>query len=223
MASPLEATLETLRAAREKSAAIVVSYSGGKDSLAVLDLCARTFNRVEAFFMYLVPGLRCTEAALDYGRQRWGITIRQYPHWLLTKYLKYGVYCPNFFTVDDLPEWKLRDVYDLVIADTGIPLIATGAKKADSLWRRRNLANVSHYEDVVYPIVEWSKFDVMSYLRAQAIPIPDNDGRNATGVDLSGNSLVWLAENHPEDYAKLIEVFPYAEAAVWRWRWYGVA
>lgn len=221
MAGVVQETLQILADGARKSDAILVGYSGGKDSLAVLDLCVRSFKRVECFYMYLIPGLRCIEEMLDYARQRWGVTIHQFPHWVLQKFVTSGVFCNNHYSLDDLPEWKLKDVYNFACIETGIPLIATGAKRADSLWRKRSLST-SAFDDVIYPIVGWNKFDVVSYLKARAIPLPNSSGRSATGVDLSTPSILWLHDNYPDDFARLCEVFPYAEAVIHRRTWYGV-
>lgn len=217
----LKETLNLLKQAREKSSAVVVAYSGGKDSICVLDLAMRTFERVECFFMYFVPGLECVETMLDWARERYGVKINQYPHWVLSKAIRDGVYCNNFSTVDDLEDWKLRDVYNLAKADTGIPMIMTGAKRADSLWRRRQMGTWGKSDDVVYPVAGWNKFDVLGYLKGGGLPVPDSSGKAATGIDLSMPSLLWLNDNHPRDFQKLCRVFPYAEAVVWRRKWYG--
>jgi phosphoadenosine phosphosulfate reductase len=222
MASIIQDTLSKLSEASSRSDAILVAYSGGKDSLVVLDLCMRSFKHVECFFMYFVPGLRCVEEMLDYGRKRWGVKINQYPHWMTTKSIRDGIFCPNYFTRDDLPEWKLRDIYNLAMAEAGIPIMATGAKKADSLWRKRQLATWGNKSDTLYPIVEWNKLDVISYLRARNIPVPASSGKSATGIDLSTPSLLWLHDSYPDDFRRVCEVFPYAEAVVYRRRWYGV-
>jgi phosphoadenosine phosphosulfate reductase len=216
-------TLHALQAAREKSDKVLVAFSGGKDSLATLDLCVRTFRVVEAFFMYLVPGLRCQQVMLDAARARWGVTIREYPHWLGAKLMRSGVYCKTHWRRDDVPLLKLRDIYDMASAEARIPLIATGAKRADSLWRKRNLAQTAHYDDVLYPVISWTKQDVLAYLRVRGIPIPESSKGSATGIDLSTPSLLWLYDNHPDDFARLCEFFPFAEAAVWRRRFHGEA
>jgi phosphoadenosine phosphosulfate reductase len=225
----LDSAERILRGAAEKSPAILVAYSGGKDSIATLDLCKNLrlpngrpcFRRIECFFMYLVPGLECVETMLDWARTVYGVTIHQYPHWILSKYVKHAIYCAPSLVHENLPEWKLRDVYTLAMADTKIPLIATGAKKADSLWRKRQMTTTQHW-DVVSPLAEWTKLDVMSYLKARGLPIPESSGRSATGVDLSTPALLWLHDNFPQDFEKLCEVFPFAEAVVWRREWYGV-
>lgn len=219
----LDETIAILREAAGRSDAVLVAYSDGKDSRAVLDLCVRTFKRVEAFFMYLVPGLECVETGLDWARKKYGITIRQYPHWLLRRFLTEGTFCNAWYKNDQLPEWKLRDVYNLAMAEARCGLVATGAKRADSRWRKWNLANVGGYTDVIYPIVGWSKLDVLSYLKAQSIAPPPSSGRSATGIDLSVPSVTWLAQTYPDDFKRLCEVFPYAEAIVWREKFYGGA
>lgn len=224
-----ETTLRELEMRREESPAVVVGFSGGKDSMVVLDLCARTFDRVEAFFMYLVPGLECIDVALAEmeARYAWcnkgeGIRIRQYPHWLVQRYLAEGLFCNPRHTMDDIAgmEWSLRDVYDTVAKDFDIPVVATGAKLADSMWRRWQMA--SWCKDLLQPLREWGKLDVLAYLKARNLPIPESSGRAATGIDFSTPSLCWLHETYPEDFKRLCNVFPYAEAVIWRKKWYGV-
>ncbi len=177
-----EITLEALQEYSRRSPGVIVGYSGGKDSLVTMDLCVRSFSRVEAFFMYLVPGLDCVEHMLAQAEARWGIKIRQYPHWLLRRLMYEGVYCPNSYKLDDLPEWKLQDIYRLAVAETGIPVIATGAKKSDSLWRRRQLG--TWCKDLLYPVKEWSKLDVLAYLRLRGIPEPASSGKSATAASI---------------------------------------
>lgn len=215
--------LDSLAGAAKKSNAVLVSFSAGKDSIAVLDLCARTFQHVEAFFLYIVPGLQCVEEFLDAARRAYGVTIRQYPHWLLREYLLGGTYCPNHYSIDDLPKWKLKDIYGLARADSGIDLIATGAKKADSLWRRRSMSRGRGFDDILTPLAQWTKLDVLAYLRVRGLPYPEDQelGATANGVSLSRAALLHLATKWPTDFQKICEVFPYAEAIVWQQRWYG--
>jgi 3'-phosphoadenosine 5'-phosphosulfate sulfotransferase (PAPS reductase)/FAD synthetase len=218
--SILAETQRVLDTARARADSILVAYSGGKDSKVVLDLCLRTFKRVECFHMALVPGLDCIEQELDETRRRHKVTIRVYPHWLARKLIFGGAFSPTWFEHDDLPEWKLADVYALAITDSGIDTIATGAKKADSSWRRRFMSTFRP-DAVLNPIAGWHKYDVLSYLRSHAIPEPPSSGHSATGIDLSVGSLCWLHDTFPADFEKLCRVFPFAPAVIWRRKFYG--
>lgn len=222
MSSPaLDEALRVLGEARQQSDSILVSFSGGKDSLVCLDLAVRMFKRVECFFMYLVPGLECQEAELRKAEVRFGIPpVRQYPHWVLRKILQNGTYTWEPDEVTDVPNWTLKDVYTLAAADAGIKTILMGGKLSDSLWRRRQMGTV-HYDGVVAPIKTWNKLHVVSYLKMRGIALPPSSGKSATGIDLSTPSLLWLHDTFPADFAKLCKAFPFAEAVVHRRRIYG--
>lgn len=218
---------ETLRVLRDKarvSDSCLVAFSGGKDSLVVLDLCRRTFKRVVCFHMYFIPGMKCMENAMAYAKERWQVEVLYYPHWVLFKALRCGAYCNEGYWKDDLPDFALHDIYLWAMKETGIPLIATGAKKADSLWRRRYfyLARSWEAEWLFYPIKEWMKRDVLAYLSAHDIPIPDADNSTASGIDLATSSILWLHDKHPADFALMERWFPYVRACVKRREFYGI-
>lgn len=229
MAKAAQVTLETLRKLRERHASALVAFSGGKDSWVILDLARRSFERVEAFFMYLIPpvwdgrGLEVVETQLDKARAL-GVRVHQLPHWGLIRTLAAGALCeppPNHARI--IPDaWTIRDVYDSARAMSGIELVLTGAKASDSLWRRRTLAMGSmDHGEIAYPVKGWHKLDVLEYLRARHIELPSSSGRSATGVGLTEPSLLWLHREHPADFRKLCEWFPYAEAVVLRAQLFG--
>jgi len=215
-------TSQDLSLLAEMHDSVLVSYSGGKDSLVCLDLASRAFKRVVCFFMYLVPGLDVIERQLAYARDRYGVEVLYYPHISLAKFYKNEVFCPALYKWDNVKELNLGYVYSAVSRDTGIDLIMTGAKKADSLWRRTKFFSFARRDNVVHPLVDWNKYDVLAYLGIHNIPLPDSSGRAATGVDLSTPSLCWLYDNHPGDFRKLCEYFPYAESVIYRREWYGI-
>jgi phosphoadenosine phosphosulfate reductase len=220
---------ETSRLLQDKarqSPSVLVSFSGGKDSLACLDLCSRAFQHVVAFYMYLVPGLRHIEERMAWARDRYGVEVLYYPHWVFFKCLCAGIYCPNHHSFDDLPPVTLADIYQMVRQETGIRYIAHGGKDADGLWRRRMFANTKgkKWEGMLYPIKGWTKYDVLAYLQSRGIPVPEeSQAATRAGVDLSTPSLLWLHDKHPDDFRRLCRWFPYAEAVVKRRDWYGVA
>jgi phosphoadenosine phosphosulfate reductase len=200
--------------------ALCVAFSGGLDSAVVLDLCVRTFKRVEPFFMYLVPDLDCVRGPIEWAERAYGLQVRQVPHWLLSRFLVDGVYCDASYRHDDLLRWNQSDVFAWMLAETKLTCVATGEKATDNLMRRKLPANVS----VLRPIRTWAQLEVRRYVDDHGLcTFPRLPGQRGGGVDLSGPKLCWLAEQWPADFAKLSEVFPYAEAAVYRQRWFGVA
>jgi phosphoadenosine phosphosulfate reductase len=219
---------ETIAELKDHGDSVLVAYSGGKDSVIVADLCMRAFRRVEGFFLYLVPGLECAEKLLDEARIRWGLTIRQYPHFIVRSYIEAGVYCPNHYSLDNLPKWGMGEIYNLARADAGIDLIATGEKLSDSPQRRRRMkimakaSGNSSRPNVIQPIKSWNKLDVLGYLRIRGLPLPASSGRRVTGIDLSGPEICYMHDTYPNDFAKIERVFPWIMAAVKRRDWYGV-
>lgn len=215
-------TLKDLESLSRKTDSILVAFSGGKDSLVCLDLCVRTFKRVVPFFLYFVPGLRCIEEQLDRARQRYGLEILQYPHWLLFRCLKWEVFCTSHWRNEvEMWEPKINDIHAAIIYETGIPFVVQGAKQSDSMWRRRYFT-INKFDRIVYPLKKWHKRDVLAYLKIRGIPTPPSEGKNANGVDLTAPSVLWLYDKYPDDYQKMIEWFPFAAAIVKRRDWYGI-
>jgi 3'-phosphoadenosine 5'-phosphosulfate sulfotransferase (PAPS reductase)/FAD synthetase len=215
---------QILNDAAKKSDSCIVFYSGGKDSLVVMDLAARIFKRVFGVFMYFVPGLSVIEKQLEYARQRWGVEIVQVPHWILFRCIKHGFYAlPSVRNEREIPDVKLKDIYQHVISTTGIPFIATGAKMADSVWRRQNLNSTAGYEFLLTPLKNWNKFDVLYYLKNHGIPVPDNEGGDATGIDLNRKVIFWLYDKHREDYDRMAVYFPFIGALIKQRELYGQA
>jgi phosphoadenosine phosphosulfate reductase len=219
--SLIKDTFAALEKTAKKHPKVLVSYSGGKDSLATLDMCLKTFEHVEAFFMYLIEGLRSDAISMQYATAR-GVKIRYYPHWILFRMIKTGAYCLNTIHTDNLPDTQLRDILDLAKHESGIDIIAHGAKNSDSLWRKRNLA-ATHYEDVIYPLLDWRKEEVIAYLKSNKIPYPKDEKKGVTinGLDLTRQALLALHDRFPDDFKKLCVVFPFAEAIIWHRKWYG--
>lgn len=186
-----------------------------------MDLCLRVFRNVHPMFMYFVPGLRCVEEEIAKAEARWGIKVTAYPHWIISKILDGQFYTYPWDAVWDVPKIKLNDIYRVHMNVTGVPQLATGAKRSDSLWRRRNMTTGT-IDEVFYPIAGWNKFDVLSYLKMRDIPEPPSSGKSATGIDLSVPSVLWLHDTYPDDFGRLCEYFPLAETIVYRRQFYGV-
>jgi len=216
-------------ASEEGDGKILVGLSGGKDSLTTLDLVLASglFARVEAFFMYFVRGLRCVEAPVELAQRRHpGLVIHHVPHYALANALRGGLFRPHLNATADWRTTSIKDVEEQLRKKTGIEWLAYGHRMDESSQRRgmlKAIDGVDRNRRQVYPICDWHNKDVFAYLRMRHIPMPSTLGAMGTnsGMDLRASTLAWMAENHPDDYARVLEVFPYAGAQLARRAFYG--
>ncbi len=208
---------------KTKADSVLVGLSGGKDSIATLDLCVRRFQRVEAFFMHLVPGLWCEDAMLARVLKHFpSVKLHRLPHFDLSRYQRENAFgCnPRLRKVALL---SLAQVEAHLRALTGIEWFAYGERSSDGFARRAKLNPIGGFWEKfqrVYPIYRWKERNVYAYIRQRKLPCPTQKlgGRAVSGsVDLHPKSLEWLRDTFPDDYAKLVRVFPLAPAALFRW------
>ncbi|HOJ03293.1 MAG TPA: phosphoadenosine phosphosulfate reductase family protein [Bacteroidota bacterium] len=221
--------MRVLERVRAQAQAILVSFSGGKDSLVCMDLATDVFGRgnVVGYFMYFVRGLSYETKQLDYARKRWGVEILQYPHPDLALAIKTGAY--RFAPEPKRKLFKLKDVERRVRIDTGLHWIVNGARQADS---RDRCVMLRTYEDEaiyekggrVFPISKWKDREVLAYMKHHRIPVPQVFKGNVkmSGTGLGGRALAAIMEQYPEDYRKILKVFPLAGNAVARLKLHGV-
>lgn len=222
MNSAIQDACRRLQALAATESEILVGFSGGKDSLCTLDLCVRHFSRVVPFFTYLVDGLEVMESRLAVAKQRYGLDVLRYPAAGLFDALKRGVYCHDLTWHRKLSVPSFADLVDLVRHETGIRLLATGERQNDYAIRGARIrANKVEESNRVYPLAKWNKFDSLAYLKVRGLPVPESH-RDSGGVDLTTPSLLWLYDNHPQDFERLCRVFPFARAVVKRRELYGI-
>lgn len=212
--------------------AVTVAYSGGKDSLAVMDLCCKVFPKgsVRAFMKVLVDGLEVEQQWIRYARNRWGVDVTTFHSELRFFALRRCDFCDPNPKNADVPAERipLKWSYAYGLSKTGTGLLATGMKAADGLKRRHFFANTRDSPDpfwrrVIHPIQHWKKSDVLSYLKVNRIQIPASRGNAVvSGVGLDPESVCWLHDCHPDDFRKLEKVFPYVGAMVKRRDWFDI-
>jgi phosphoadenosine phosphosulfate reductase len=207
--------LEIVRSARRLTDAVLVGLSGGKDSLAVLDLCARHFERVEAYFLYTVPGLEFQERTLRYCERRYAIKVRRLPHWCLSHQLREWAFRGP--VKGDVPRLKLIDVENHARELTGVNWVATGQRKDDSLERRAMLSRNGGLDLKArrfYPLADWRAASVFVYLKQRRVPLPPDYALfwRSWGGRLHANDLGKIREAFPDDYRRIVEYFPHVEA-----------
>lgn len=213
-----------LREVHDRSDKIIVGLSGGKDSLVTLDLCVKEFGvqNVHAFFMYFVKGLRCVESILRWCERHYKIEIDYFPHWTLGLAYKYAIFMPHRSGTDEWRDMKQVDVENAERQKRGVEWLAMGHRMTDSIERVAMLKGIGGLDVVgrrVYPLWRWNEKAVYAYLRAKRIPLPPKLTilkRSMSGVSFEEDTLLYIREHFPDDYKKIMTVFPYAEAKLAR-------
>lgn len=196
---------------------VIVSFSGGKDSIVTLDLCTKYFKEVHVFFMYIVPGLEFQEKTLRRYEKRYGIEIERIPHPDMAKFLKYGTFRP---ADDSVPVLEFNDCYSYVRDKFDCAWIAGGERINDSLNRRAMLksgGSIDFKQFRMYPLLHWNKNEVVEYIRRKKLYLPEDTkvfGRSF--CDLSGESLFLMKKYFPEDYKRVLKFYPLADVGIKR-------
>lgn len=194
---------------------VIVAFSGGKDSLVVLDLAVKHFPRVEAFFMYFLPDLEYSQVVIDYAERRFGLKIRQYPHWQLAGMLNVGTCTAE---VPDLRDSSMQATIAHARAETGLHWCGLGYREQESLLQRRWLGRKGwcgalHDDGRWAPLRAWKKRELVAYLRRHRLVIPGlsaDKGLRPSGIDLSPDTMKTFRERWPRDYQRIINLFPWA-------------
>lgn len=209
-------SINLLNLVRDRTDAIGVGVSFGKDSLATLDLCCRIFSRVEGYYLFRVRDLAVVKKWADDVLLRHGVNIRMYPHFDLSRCYRNAVLQPHWSGLDKTPKITMADVEAHFRAETGIDWIAYGWRRNDSFSRAlimKQTGGIDYTTKRVFPLRSWKRGDVYSYLDDRGIPRPPTLGRKEQGgLDFHPEALAELKREHPQDFAKWVQDFPFSEA-----------
>lgn len=200
---------------------VIVAFSGGKESIVTLDLCCRYFKNVKAFFMYICPNLSFQEKTLEYYEKRYQIEIMRLPHMDMSEFFHYG----SFRNADySFPIISINDVYNYVRLQTDTWWIAAGERIDDSIIRRAMIKHSSSIDVVrgrIYPVATWSKREILDYIKFHNLYLSaDSRKLGFSFCSLEGRELSMLKKYFPDDYEKILHLYPFAEAGVLRYETY---
>lgn len=221
-----ESALGILQSIQDAGAESVgVSFSGGKDSLIVLDLACRVFGsaNVHAFYLYFIRHLECVEPRLAAAERRWGITVTQLPNPAIADALHWGDFSHQRFNfrrqlTDDAIQRAFRH-------RTGCRWLLFGHRADESLQRRGMISSASDPDCLgrsthlgkAWPIHNWTGRTCFAYLRNHDIPLPpDFGGGDTSDLSLTSSCMLWLHQNYPADYERFCRQFPMAESLLVR-------
>lgn len=211
---------DVLQRARAMTDEVIVGFSCGRDSLITLDLCHEYFRKVHAFFMFMVPGLSFQERTLGYAERRWGVKIERLPHWQLGDMFRSGSLAFENVARLSVPSLTITDIEEYMRGLTGARWIVTGERKQESLQRRGMLTKYNGIwaeKGHIYPLADWTGPNVSAYLNMRHIPLPpDYQLWGGSFGQFHEREMLAIREHFPADYARILEVFPFAEAVVKR-------
>jgi len=213
-----EQTMRIIRSIRKQSGTAVLFYSaGGKDSIALLDMLAKEFDKVICVFMYLVDGLEHQELYNDWAVKKYSnVEIRRIPH------IQVGIIKANgfFCDVDDQAEQiKIGELEQKVLRMTNQKFAFSGMKGVDGFMKRMRLKmfgeNFTSPKGMVYPLAIWTNAEVLKYIQSKNLIKPfvylhPNAISQGCGLDI--DTLLCLKQRYPKDYEKIKQEFPYVGA-----------
>ena len=201
---------------------VIVGFSGGKESVVVLDLCMKHFKRVVPFFMYYIPGVSFQEKTLHWYEDKYGTEIIRLPHFELSEMMRYGTLRNEDLTV---PIISINDIYQWMRDSYGIRWIAAGERSGDSVIRGamiKHSGSIDANRGRFYPVAWWTKQEILDYIRFKKLYLGvDSRSMGASFTGVNTESFLFLKQHFPTDYQKLLKLFPLAEGAVTRFEKYG--
>lgn len=209
---------DPIKTASHVTDSVIVSFSGGKESIVVLDMCMRHFEHVAAFHMYMFPHLSFSDEQMEWYERRYpGLDIIELPHPDLCYAMHYGALRPQN---PDVPLIGFNDIYNYVRWLTGIHWIAAGERISDSLVRR---AQIKHSGTIdvqrgrFFPVANWNKADILKYIEVHRLRIgKDSRKMGYSYPGMEPEALTALKRHFPQDYANVERWFPMAGAVTYR-------
>ena len=209
------ALMDAIRYAATITQSVNVGVSLGKDSVCLLDLCVKNFHNVYPFFMYFVKGMEFQENYIRYLEDRYQITIRKLPHWMLGTCYCGGLYRDQNFLTDGCPNISIRDIEDFLIDENGCDWFAYGQMMCESIERNALIKSLGEVDEVnhrIYALAEWTPAKVKRYLTNHQIQLaPEYRYAKRSCGDLRPENLTVIREHFPDDYEIIKRIFPYIE------------
>lgn len=204
---------------KETDSILLFHSLSGKDSIVLLDLCYKKFNRVIVVFMYLVKDLEHIMRYYNYAKAKYpNMEFVQVPHYALFNYIKTGYMGIKQNTKQR--QWTLSEITDKLREKLGVEWACYGFKQSDSLNRRLMLRSYTDGKEAInwktkkfYPLSTYRNKEIMDFILDHRLKNPEVCGTNkqSSGVDIEDVEYQkYLKELFPEDLEKIYKVFPMA-------------
>lgn len=140
----------------------------------------------------------------------------------VSEFFHYGSFRAPDYT---FPIVSINDIYKYVRLKTDIWWIAAGERINDSIVRRammKKSGSIDEQRGCIYPVSAWKKQEIIDYIKYHNLYLgADSRKMGFSFKTLEGRELMMVKENFPEDYDKLIHLYPFAGAGIKRVEEYG--
>lgn len=196
---------------------VVVGLSTGKESVVTLDLCCRYFKNVSAYHMYICKNLGFVERTLQWYENKYGIEVLRLPHPDLCEFFHYGSFRPGD---ESFPIMSFNEAFNYIRVTTDTFWIACGERAKDSVFRLgliNTAGSIDENRGRFYPLAQWNKKEVLEYIKHHRLKLGEESRYlGSSFYGLHGKCLIQIKKHFPEDYEKLLHLYPFAEAGVKR-------
>jgi 3'-phosphoadenosine 5'-phosphosulfate sulfotransferase (PAPS reductase)/FAD synthetase len=208
---------------------VSLGFSLGKDSAVCLDLMLRSKIEVYPIYFYTVPDLEFVEKGIRKFEDHYKIKIIQLPHPMLYDAVRKGDFLPPHHVKGlqslELPKVGFEDIAQIYFEHEGINVEwdVAGMKQSDSFNRRmviRKYGCINEEARKVYLVYNFRDREIWKYMLNNRVPIIDDYklfGRSFDGLNYQ--YLVPIKKHYPDDYKRIIEMFPLAEMEILRYEY----
>ena len=191
---------------REKTNEIILFHSAtGKDSIMLLDILSKKFEKVHCVFMYIVKGLFYENKYIQYAEKKYSnVIFYQTPHYCLNSFVKNGYLgIKKDSKIQKNTVSKIDDKFRLIL---GVNYSVYGFKKTDGITRRFMLNDtdngINAKTNKCYPLMNLKNKDVLRYINENNLIQPFNYGtlKPSSGCDISTPEFLYYLKNkYPDD------------------------
>lgn len=206
---------------------ILLAFSG-RDSLAMWLYLRDAGFEIIPYFCYTVPGLSYDAEMMAYYETQFNTHIIRLPHPRTYELFHARAYLPAHVCAMigrcGFGRFTFADIEGYLAGQFGLGddyLCAVGIKAADNLMRLRMIRQMGpiglkrrHY---YFSIWDWKPADVREAIRSKGLLLSRSYlyfGSTGDGIDYK--FLVFLRDNLPEDYRRVLDVFPMADIEIYR-------
>lgn len=220
--------IETIDKVKKICPQTAIAFSTGKDSIAAWLAIKEHFEKIFAYYLYLIPDISFVEESLLYYEDFFKTKIVRLPHPSLHRWLNAGMFQPPERNIvieqAGLPDHDYFAIRACIIEDYDLPqkiMVADGVRSADSPLRHaaiKKYGPISHRQFRYHPIHNWKKSDLIEAFRAANVKLPIDYrffGRTFDGLDL--RFLIKIKKHFPQDYQKILEWFPLCDLEIFRY------